>query len=75
MESVEAVESHEKIIEADSFLVDENNNGENVTNDSQSSHGKHDIANEVRVGLEEVSLIDDSHVFCGIVATILVVMN
>ena len=75
MKSVETVESHQKVIEADSFLVDENNNGEKVTNNSQSSHGQHYVANEVRVGLEGVSLIDGSHVFSWIVATILVIMN
>ena len=75
MKSVEAVESDEKVIEADSFLVDENYNGEDVTDDSQGSQGKHHVANKVRVGLEEVPLVNDSHVFGGIVAAILVVMN
>ena len=75
MKSVEAVESHQKVIEADSFLVDENHNGEDVTNDSQGSQGKHEVANEVRVGLEDVSLVDDGHVFCRVVASILVVTN
>ena len=75
MKSVETVESHQKVIEADSFLVDENHDGEDVTNDSQGSQGKHHVTNEVRVGLEDVSLVNDSHVFCRIVAAILVVTN
>ena len=75
MKSVEAVESHQKVIEADSFLIDENDNGEDVTNDSQSSQGKHHVANEFRVDLKDVSLVYDSHVFGRIVAAILVVMN
>ena len=75
MKRVEAGESNEKVIEADPFLLDENRNRKNVTDDSKSSQGKHHIANEVRVGLEEVSLVNNSHVFGGIVAAILVVMN
>ena len=75
MESIETVESDEKVIEADAFLVDENYNGEDVPKDSQNSQGKHHVANEVGVGLEQVSLVNDSHVFGGIVAAILVVMN
>ena len=75
MKSVEAVESDEKIIEADTFLVAENYNGEDVTNDSQGPQGEHHVANKVGVGLEEVSLVNDSHVFCRIVAAILVVLN
>ena len=75
MKSVEAVESHQKVIEADSFLIDENDNGKDVTKDSQSSQGKHHVANELRVDLKDVSLVNDSHVFGRIVAATLVVMN
>ena len=75
MESIETVQSDQKIVEADALLVDENDDGEDVPNDSQGSQGKHHVANDVRVGLEDVSLVNDSHVFGRIVAAILVVMN
>ena len=75
MESIETVQSDQKIVEADTLFVDENDDGEDIPNDSQSSQGKHHVANDVRVGLEDVSLVNDSHVFGRIVAAILVVTN
>ena len=75
MQSVRTVECHQYIVEADPFLVEEDHYGEEVTNDAHTSQAKHDVANEGRVGLEVVLLIDYCHVLQGVVAPGLVIVN
>ena len=75
MKGVETVQGNKKIVEADLFLLDQNNDWQGVTDDAESTKYEHAITNEVGIVLEPIALIDYSHVLLRIVATISIVRD
>ena len=74
VETVGDVQSHQDVVEADSLLVEKDDNREEVTDDAEGPEAEHDGPDEGGVGLE-VLMVDEGQVLGRVVTAVLVIVH